>query len=71
MTISHDALQNLYNDANFKVICTNVIDEEGQLPHHIASSYIKEIKGTRILFVAATAPFTPFIEHWIGLLRIH
>ena len=28
MTISHDALQNLYNDADFKVICTNVIDEE-------------------------------------------
>ncbi|KSZ61088.1 5'-nucleotidase [Staphylococcus epidermidis] len=67
MTISHDALQNLYNDANFKVICTNVIDEEGQLPHHIASSYIKEIKGTRILFVAATAPFTPFYRalDWI------
>lgn len=44
MTISHDALQNLYNDADFKVICTNVIDEEGHLPHHITSSYIKEIK---------------------------
>jgi len=26
MTISHDALQNLYNDADFKVICTNVIN---------------------------------------------
>lgn len=67
MTISHDALQNLYNDADFKVICTNVIDEEGHLPHHITSSYIKEIKGTRILFVAATAPFTPFYRalDWI------
>ncbi|OAO27143.1 bifunctional metallophosphatase/5'-nucleotidase [Staphylococcus capitis] len=60
MTISHEALQNLYTDANFKVICANVFDEKGYLPNHITSSYIKEIEGSRILFVAATAPFTPF-----------
>ena len=60
MTISHEALQNLYTDANFKVICANVFDEKGYLPNHITSSYIKEIEGSRILFMAATAPFTPF-----------
>lgn len=60
MTISHEALQNLYTDANFKVICANVFDEKGYLPNHITSSYIKEIEGSRILFVAATAPFTSF-----------
>ncbi|PNZ67656.1 bifunctional metallophosphatase/5'-nucleotidase [Staphylococcus croceilyticus] len=60
MTISHEALNNLYNDAKFEVICTNVIDEEGHLPHNIATSSIKEIEGVRFLFVAATAPFTPF-----------
>lgn len=60
MTISHEALQNLYTDANFKVICANVFDEKGYLPNHITSSYVKEIEGSRILFVAATAPFTPF-----------
>lgn len=60
MTISHEALQNLYTEANFKVICANVFDEKGQLPNHITSSYIKEIEESRILFVAATAPFTPF-----------
>ena len=53
MTISHEALNNLYNNATFNVICTNVIDEEGKLPHNIASSCIKEIEGVRILFVAA------------------
>ena len=53
-------LQNLYNDAQFKVICANLFDEEGHLPNHMSSSYIKEINGVRILFVAATAPFTPF-----------
>ena len=58
MTISHEALQNLYTDANFKVICANVFDEKGYLPNHITSSYVKEIEGSRILFVAATAPFT-------------
>ncbi|WEN68888.1 bifunctional UDP-sugar hydrolase/5'-nucleotidase [Staphylococcus sp. NRL 16/872] len=67
MTISHEALNNLYNDAKFEVICTNVIDEQGHLPHNIATSYIKEIEGVRILFVAATAPFTPFYRalDWI------
>lgn len=67
MTISHEALQNLYNEAKFKVICANVFDEQGQLPNQIASSYIKEIEGVRILFVAATAPFTPFYRalDWI------
>ncbi|KDE95761.1 5'-nucleotidase [Staphylococcus sp. TE8] len=67
MTISHEALQNLYTDANFKVICANVFDEKGYLPNHITSSYVKEIEGSRILFVAATAPFTPFYRalDWI------
>ncbi|MFF5513298.1 bifunctional metallophosphatase/5'-nucleotidase [Staphylococcus capitis] len=60
MTISHEALQNLYTDANFKVICANVFDEKRYLPNHITSSYVKEIEGSRILFVAVTAPFTPF-----------
>ena len=60
MTISHEALNNLYNDAQFKVICANVLDEDGHLPRHIATSYIKEIEDVRFLFVAATAPFTPF-----------
>lgn len=60
MTISHESLNNLYNDANFAVTCANVFDKEGHLPHNISSSYIKTIDGVRILFVAATAPFTPF-----------
>ena len=49
------------------MICTNVLDEQGQLPNHIATSYIQNIEGTRILFVAATAPFTPFYRalDWI------
>ena len=45
MTISHEALNNLYNNATFNVICTNVIDEEGKLPHNIASSCIKKLKA--------------------------
>ena len=45
MTISHEALNNLYNNATFNVICTNVIDEEGKLPHNIASSVLKKLKA--------------------------
>ncbi|WP_251519289.1 MULTISPECIES: bifunctional UDP-sugar hydrolase/5'-nucleotidase [unclassified Staphylococcus] len=67
MTISHEALNNLYNDAQFDITCANVFDEQGQLPNHISSSYIKEIDGVRILFVAATAQFTPFYRalNWL------
>ncbi|GGB88693.1 MULTISPECIES: bifunctional metallophosphatase/5'-nucleotidase [Staphylococcus] len=60
MTISHEALNTLYDNAKFDVTCANVFDEQGQLPRNITSSIIKEINGVRILFVAATAPFTPF-----------
>lgn len=60
MTISHDALNTLYDNAKFDVTCANVFDERGQLPNNISSSFIKVIDGVRILFVAATAPFTPF-----------
>ncbi|MCE5048033.1 bifunctional metallophosphatase/5'-nucleotidase [Staphylococcus equorum] len=60
MTISHEALNTLYDDANFEVTCANVFDEQGQLPNHISTSLIKVIDGVRILFIAATAPFTPF-----------
>ena len=62
MTISHDALQNLYNDANFKVICTNVIDEEGHLPHHIASSYIKEIKRNAYFICCSNGAVHTFLS---------
>ena len=51
MTISHEALNTLYDDAHFKVICTNVLDEHGQLLNHIATSYIQNIEGTRILLL--------------------
>lgn len=67
MTLSHETLEHLYDEAQFKVICANVIDENGQLPNNILSSYIETIEDTRILFVAATAPFTPFYRalDWI------
>ncbi|EHJ07595.1 bifunctional metallophosphatase/5'-nucleotidase [Staphylococcus simiae] len=67
MTLAHETLEHLYDEAEFKVICANVIDEKGELPNNILSSYIETIEDTRILFVAATAPFTPFYRalDWI------
>lgn len=67
MTISHEALQTLYSEATFDVTCANVFDDQGALPNHCVSSVIKTIKGVRLLFVAATAPFTPFYRalDWI------
>ncbi|UEX89630.1 bifunctional metallophosphatase/5'-nucleotidase [Staphylococcus ratti] len=60
MTLSHEALQTLYSDANFTVTCANVFDDKGALPENFVSSIIKNIDGVRLLFVAVTAPFTPF-----------
>ncbi|ELJ9341323.1 bifunctional metallophosphatase/5'-nucleotidase [Staphylococcus pseudintermedius] len=60
MTISHEALNALYDEAQFKLTCTNVLDESGQLPHNFLTSYIEQIEGVRVMYVAATAPFTPF-----------
>ena len=60
MTISHEALNHLYDDANFPVTCANVFDEEGKLPRNMVSSHIQTVEDVDILFVAATAPFTPF-----------
>ena len=67
MTISHDALNTLYDNATFDVTCANVFDEQGQSPRNMSSSFIKVIDGVRILFIAATAPFTPFYRalDWI------
>lgn len=67
MTISHDALNTLYDNATFDVTCANVFDKQGQLPRNMSSSFIKVIDGVRILFIAATAPFTPFYRalDWI------
>ncbi|MGW7987753.1 bifunctional metallophosphatase/5'-nucleotidase [Staphylococcus shinii] len=67
MTISHDALNTLYDNATFDVTCANVFDEQGCLPRNMSSSFIKVIDGVRILFIAATAPFTPFYRalDWI------
>lgn len=67
MTISHDALNTLYDNATFDVTCANVFDEQRQLPRNMSSSFIKVIDGVRILFIAATAPFTPFYRalDWI------
>ncbi|QLK85590.1 bifunctional UDP-sugar hydrolase/5'-nucleotidase [Staphylococcus sp. 17KM0847] len=67
MTISHEALNALYKDAQFTVTCANIFDEQGNLPQHFVQSYIREIKGVRFMFVAVTAPFTPFYRalDWI------
>lgn len=68
MTISHEALNHLYDDANFKVTCSNVIDESGHLPNNIVSSYIKEIADTKFYSSQQQHHLHHFTEHLIGLL---
>ena len=61
MTISHEALNALYDDATFTVTCSNLFDlETGVLPNRFVQSHIRHIDGVRCLFIGVTAPFTPF-----------
>lgn len=62
MTISHEALNHLYDDAQFDITCCNLFDTEGELPRHITSHVIKEVNGVRICMIGLTAPFNHIYE---------
>src|SRR5699024_7632183 len=62
MTISHDALNRLYDDAKFDITCCNLFDFEGELPRNITSHIIKEVNGLKICMIGLTAPFNHFYE---------
>lgn len=59
ITLTKSELKNLYNEADFEVICANLRDEHGLL---FPPYTIKRIGDIRIGFIAATVEFTPFYK---------
>ncbi|WP_323702942.1 bifunctional UDP-sugar hydrolase/5'-nucleotidase [Mammaliicoccus sp. Dog046] len=62
MTISHEALNRLYKDAEFDVTCCNLFDLEGNLPEHLTSHVVKHINGLNVCMIGLTAPFNHIYE---------
>lgn len=59
ITLKKDDLKILYDDAAFDVICANLKDPGSKNPFFCPYT-IKEVRGIKIGFVAATVEFTPF-----------
>ncbi|STY76123.1 Trifunctional nucleotide phosphoesterase protein YfkN precursor [Macrococcoides caseolyticum] len=62
ITLDHDALNQLYQDAEFEITCCNLFDEQGNLPENIRTSVIMERQGITYGIIGATAEFTPFYK---------
>ena len=77
ITLSHEALDTLYDEATFQVIVANVKTKEGDVPHWASeSSLAKTNRGTTIGIVGVTAPYEVFyaqlgwaVEEPYGALR--
>lgn len=67
ITLSHDDLFHLYDEANFEVVCTNLNSLTTKSPNWLLSKVIKKTpRGTRIGILGLTAPFNAFYHllHW-------
>ncbi|MFD2629011.1 bifunctional metallophosphatase/5'-nucleotidase [Oceanobacillus kapialis] len=63
ITLSHDDLFNLYNDAAFQVVCANLHSLDGDEPAWLKPfCTMSSIKGIKVGFIGLTAPFNDFYE---------
>lgn len=62
MTISHDSLNHLYDDAQFDVTCCNLFDLNSNLPNHLTSHVLKNVNGIKVCLIGLTAPFNHIYE---------
>lgn len=63
ITMSKEALSDLYNDAKFDVVLGNLFEEDGEIPSWAVPSLVYETEnGTKIGVIGATALYTHFYE---------
>lgn len=63
ITLSHDDFYQLYDDAEFAVVCANLNHKGNRPPKWLEETKIIKTKsGIRIGFIGLTAPFNPFYE---------
>ncbi|WP_082233489.1 bifunctional metallophosphatase/5'-nucleotidase [Halobacillus massiliensis] len=61
ITLPHEDLFNLYNEADFEVVCANLKSIDGPQPKWLKPYRIKETNhGTRVAMIGMTAPFETF-----------
>lgn len=61
ITLSYEDLFQLYDEANFSVVCTNLYSKENNDPSWLERVHYKTTKsGLRIAFLGFTAPFNPY-----------
>lgn len=68
ITLPHDHLNNLYDQADFPVLVANLYDKDGSRPNWAKPHVIYSTEtGTKIGVIGLTANFTPFYEQlqWI------
>lgn len=61
ITLSHNQLYHLYDDANFELICSNLISTDSDNPPWLRThKIVQSNKGIRIGIVGLTARFNPY-----------
>lgn len=66
ITLAHQQLYHLYDDANFEVICSNLQCTVSEAPSwRLRSKIVESQHGVKIGFIALTAPFNPYY-HLLG-----
>ncbi|WP_289890753.1 bifunctional metallophosphatase/5'-nucleotidase [Virgibacillus pantothenticus] len=63
ITISHDELVALYEEARFTIVCANLHSKEGEAPDWLQSyTLVTSEHGVKIAVVGLTAPFNAYYE---------
>lgn len=63
ITLNHDSLHRLYDDANFSVVCANLHSSDGNNPSWLQeTTYKRTDSGLTIGIIGLTAPFYAFYE---------
>ncbi|MCP3032802.1 bifunctional metallophosphatase/5'-nucleotidase [Halobacillus sp. A1] len=63
ITLSHEDLYHLYDEADFDVVCSNLHMLQGEKPNWLKPYVIKETaKGTKVGVLGLTAPFETFYK---------
>src|SRR5690625_683412 len=66
LTLAHNDLYHLYDDASFAVVCSNLQGTEANEPRWLLRSKIVHSKGgIRVGFIGLTVPFNPYY-HLLG-----
>ncbi len=61
ITLAHDDLYDLYNDADFQIVCANLKSTAGANPEWLVPAAVVQSKGgVRVGVIGLTAPFNPF-----------